>query len=208
MNWTIKDIDLNTIDAVIFDFDGTVYNKSQLFRRLAMGQLHVIGLLARERIIRKRLRGVYVGSEEQFYDKLFSMMASGQPFSASLARTWYNKDYMPTMVRTLKYMYHPEPWVVDLFRDLRAAGKKVAIYSDYGLVHQKMEALGIDVSSVDLAISAPELGGLKPARESMLKLADMLGVQPERCLMIGDRMETDGESAKRVGAQFLLVNNK
>jgi HAD superfamily hydrolase (TIGR01509 family) len=67
--------------------------------------------------------------------------------------------------------------------------------------------LGIDPAQFDWVVSAPELGGLKPAPELMQQVAGKMQVQPSECLVIGDRMDTDGEMAKAVGAAFYWIND-
>ena len=57
MRFGIEDIDLESIDAVIFDLDGTMYNKASLARRIVSGELGRLGVLSREQAARKSLRG-------------------------------------------------------------------------------------------------------------------------------------------------------
>ena len=205
---SIADIDLNAIDAVIFDLDGTLYNKSSLARRIVIGEVGRLGMLSREQAARKALRGKYFGSSQAFYEAFFRKMAGNNRSIAALARWWYFHDYMPQMVLTLRVMYKAEKWASELLQDLRAAGKKTAIYSDYGFVPQKLKALGLSPANVDLVASAPDLGGLKPAKEPLLKIIEQLGVQPERCLIVGDRNDTDGESARALNMPFMMIDNR
>ena len=77
--------------------------------------------------------------------------------------------------------------------------------SDYGHVAEKLHALGIDQTLFDWVISAPELGGLKPAPQLLLQVLEKMKVTPTQCLVIGDREDTDGQMAQSVGALFQLV---
>ena len=70
---------------------------------------------------------------------------------------------------------------------------------------ERLEALGFDCAWVDVVADAPNLGGLKPSREAAMKLCSMLGVDPKATLMVGDRDDTDGETARRCGMRFLHV---
>ena len=204
----INEINLDGIDAVIFDMDGTIYDKSLLRYRIAIGQTGRLGLLTREQVTRKALKGKYFGSQEAFYEAFFAEMAKDSDVIASMARYWYFNDFMPSMVRTLRLMYKPERWVIELAEQLHREGKKVAIYSDYPFVEEKMQALGISSDIADVITSAPELGGLKPAKEPLQKVVEMLGVPAERCLMIGDRDDTDGAGARALNMQFMEIDNK
>ena len=71
--------------------------------------------------------------------------------------------------------------------------------------HEKLEALGIDATLFDWIVSAPELGGLKPAPELLIKVAERMGVGTAECLVVGDREDTDVQLAKSVGAHYFLV---
>ena len=82
---------------------------------------------------------------------------------------------------------------------------QLVIYSDYGCVTEKMEALGIDTEPFSLMIAAPELGALKPSEPCARRLLEMVGADPKTTLFVGDRDEKDGASARAVGARFLLV---
>ena len=50
-----------------------------------------------------------------------------------------------------------------LMVECKARGLKMAIYSDYGSVEDKLRVLGIDKSQFDLLVAAPQLGALKPS---------------------------------------------
>ena len=93
------------------------------------------------------------------------------------------------------------------FCNAKARGLQMAIYSDYGDVLDKLAALGIDDKLFDLIIDAPELGALKPSKESARKVMDLLKADPQTTLFVGDRDDKDGESARAVGARFLLIAN-
>lgn len=202
---TINDIPLDQIDAVIFDLDGTLYDKSRLHRLMIYGQLNHMMLMVRQQMERKLIRGRYFGSEPAFYKAYFGMMAHKQTFSPSYVRNWYFHSFMPMMVNRIQRTCKPYPWVLPLLEELKKHGKKVAVYSDYNFVREKLHALHINHNLFDEIISAPELGGLKPCVESMEGVIRLLGVKPERCLMVGDRDDNDGVSALRAGALYINV---
>lgn len=206
MEITLKDIDLTNIDGVIFDFDGTVYDKTLLPFRLTMGNIAMcrLGTFVAERLTRKIIRGKFFGSEEAFYKAFYSHIGLGSACLAKRAERWYTKHYWPLMLRTLRKHYHVRPWIVELMRDLRAEGKKIAVYSDYEDAAKRLQLIGLDLGLVDVCISSPQLGGTKPCRESMLAVAKLLNIDPKRCLVIGDSMKADGQGAAAIGAQFIF----
>ena len=84
-------------------------------------------------------------------------------------------------------------------------GVRVVVLSDYDMVEEKLEALGLSGSMFDWVAAAPALGGLKPAHQLMTVVAERMGVRPSQCLVLGDREDTDGALARATGAQFYLV---
>lgn len=88
----------------------------------------------------------------------------------------------------------------------RQGGGKTALVSDYPAT-AKLQALGA-VSLFDLVVSSGEPGGprrLKPHPEGYLSAAERLGVEPARCLVIGDRDDADGGAARAAGMGLFLI---
>lgn len=190
--------------AIIFDLDGTLYDKSGLARRLVLSQLRKggLGMLKREREVRKELRGRHFESEDAFHDAFFAHFARPE-----LARRWYFETYMPDMIRILREHYQIAPWVKRKIAELRTYGQKVIVFSDYGCVREKLKAIGFELDWADYLFDAPSLGGLKPCKESFEKICSEIGLQPSECLMVGDREDTDGDGARSVGMAFHRVSS-
>lgn len=187
--------DTDTFRAVVFDLDGTLYDSSGLHRRVAFRELSRLSIfrLLKERLTRKSLAGRDFGSGEDF----------GEAFYAKVPKKWYLHSYLPDMADILRRHYHPRNGLAELLRELKAAGIRTAVFSDYGFVREKLDALGIEFSMFDGIYDAAALGGLKPCRESFLKVAAGLDTPPERTLMVGDRTDTDGKGAEDSGMQFI-----
>ena len=190
--------------AVIFDLDGTLYDKAGLARRLVWSQLRkcTLRMLICERKVRKQLRGRHFASENAFYDTFFAAFSNPET-----AREWYFRNYMPDMVAQLQQHYRIAPWVEQTLADLRAHEVKVVVFSDYGCVREKLMAIGFNPDWADFLFEAPALGGLKPCRESFEEVCRQLGLQPSDCLMVGDRDDTDGAGARATGMAFEQVHS-
>ena len=190
--------------AIIFDLDGTLYDKSGLARRLIIAQLRRgrLRMLKREREVRKELRGRHFDSEEAFYHAFFARFERPE-----LARRWYFEEYMPDMVAILRKQYRIAPWVETTMMELRSKGRKIVVFSDYGCVREKLNAIGFNLAWADFLFDAPDLGGLKPCKESFEKICEEINLKPSECLMVGDRDDTDGAGARAVGMPFKQIKN-
>lgn len=193
--------------VVILDLDGTLYDKRWLPFYMVLGDLIESPLLAKERRVRKAMRGKWYGSSEAFYDAFYAAMARHRLCTVSFMRWWYTTTYMPLMVRVLQRHCRPYPWVTPFLQQCRQLGVQVVLLSDYGSAKEKLEALGLDTKLFDWIISAPELGGLKPARQLIDAVTGRMQVLPSQCIVIGDRDDTDGAMARAAGVAFVLVQS-
>lgn len=194
------------VKAIVLDLDGTLYDKSRLPLRMVLRQCLYLPLLSAEQQTRRAMKGQYLGSETAFYAAFFSRMAAGRLFSARFARWWYWHRYMPSMVSALRRHYRFRDWFSALWAECRKRKIHIAVYSDYGMVEQKLQAIGLHADMFDYVVSAPELGGLKPSTECAHEVCKHLNVRPEECLFIGDRDDTDGETARAIGAKYYILN--
>ena len=196
---------LNGVKTVVLDLDGTLYDKTGLAARMVTRLWWCLPLLAAERFARRNAHYVQFASKEEFFGFFFTTMARGHWWGPRIAERWYRHVYLPAMVRMIRKYHQPRQETLDIIRECREKGLKMAIYSDYGSVIEKLEALHIDPKQFDLIISAPELGALKPSEPCARRVLEMLDAKPEETLFVGDRDEKDGASARAVGAKFLLL---
>ena len=195
---------LRGIKTVIFDLDGTLYDKRGLAARMVRRLWWCLPVLAAERLARRNAHYVQFADAEEFFAYFFTTMARGHWWSADMAAKWYDMIYLPTMVKLIAKTCPRRENVVALLRRAKEDGLQTAIYSDYGCVTDKLEALGIDPQQFDLMVSAPELGALKPSKLCAERVMELLNADPATTLFVGDRDEKDGASARSVGAKFLL----
>jgi FMN phosphatase YigB (HAD superfamily) len=190
----------------VLDLDGTLYSKHGMVKHMMASAILEWKMMLIERKTRKQLRGIWKGDKDSFYHMYFATMAQGHLFSQDYAKWWYETRYMPLMVKVIQKWHKPVEWLLPFVHQCKELGVRIVVLSDYGHAKEKIQALGLDESIFDWVISAPELGGLKPAAELMNRVAAKMGVQPHQCLVIGDRDDTDGELARSVNAPFMLVN--
>lgn len=196
-------MNIENIKTVVFDLDGTLYDNKGLPMKLILGDLWHMFVLSAERKARKVIMGKDFGTEEAVYEALFTEMARvKKSLTPDKARRWYDDRYMPLQVSVLQIYFQARPLVIELLEALRTRNVTVILYSDYGHAAEKLQALGIPVELFDAIVSAPELGGLKPSRQSMERLMERYELQPENMLYVGDREDTDGESSRPFGIHF------
>ena len=202
---SIEDLDLNGIRAVIFDLDGTLYNKRFLPLRLIISDIPHMFMLASERNSRRQLKGTFFGDADNFYRTLFNHISSHQNVPYMVARDWYFGTYLPLMVEILRKYYKAGAFVEPLLKALKEKGIKTVVFSDYRCINEKLTALGIDPDWFDIKEAAMDLGGLKPNKVLFQRLLEGIGTSAEETLMIGDREDTDGDGARSVGMRFVKV---
>ena len=193
-------------DAWLVDLDGTLYAQTPV--RLAMAaELGVLGW--RSLKVLRRFR------EEQ--ERLRELALDGDPFRLQLERTAAALGVPMSLVeaKVRDWMIErPAKWLT-LFRRrallaeisaFRASGGRTALVSDYP-ARRKLEALGA-TSLFEVIVASGEPSGptrLKPHPSGVLRAAAALGVEPARCLVIGDRPDADGLAASAAGMAFRRV---
>lgn len=204
MNLISKRSTRNT-KLIVFDLDGTLYNKRGLSLRMVLHAPMDIRKMQAERATRASMKGMWLRDEKHFHDTYFQRMAARMHCSATAAEQWYNQHYMPLMVKMIGKYQPLNEWVLPFIHDCQHTGILLVLLSDYGFAKEKLQALGLSPTLFDWVISAPELGGLKPAPELMRIITERMGVAPQECLVIGDRDDTDGEMARSTNAPFRKV---
>lgn len=194
-----------SVRAVIFDLDGTLYDNTSLARHIVLRSIFHLRLLYAERVCRHRMSGRYFGGKGETYRTFFKRMSLMSGKSEAKVAAWYWDVYLPLQISILRKYLHKKSWVDSTLDDLRSRGIKVACFSEYSCVREKLLAIGVDPGKFDYIVDAPTAGGCKPCRKAFLYVAKKLDCYPADILMVGDREDTDGAGAESANMQFLLV---
>jgi HAD superfamily hydrolase (TIGR01549 family) len=209
---TENKIQIQNIEAIIFDFDGTLYDKKHFAFRLISQNLKKIFLIQAERKTRYQLKGIDFLSAENFYINFFKKMSDNlknKKFTANLLEKWYFEQYFPSFIKILKKSYQAREGAEKVFEILTKSKIKIAVFSDYPVVAERMTAIGLKSPNDNILLySAEEFGALKPCSRPFFEIAEKLGTNPDKTLVIGDRADTDGLGAKNAGMKFLQIMNK
>ena len=198
-------VDFKGIKAVVFDFDGTLYNNKRFPFWFVLANLFEIFLMKKERSISKEMMGIDLNTREDFEKEFYGRLAKARNSSFDSAKEWYENVFMARFISVLEKHYFAHEKVEDVFAKFESKGILTAVYSDYPMLPQRMRAVGLPENLTTRCWCAPTMGAFKPARRPMLEIAQALGVSCEEILMVGDRGDTDGESAFSCGAKFVRI---
>jgi FMN phosphatase YigB (HAD superfamily) len=200
--------DWKPIRLVVFDVDGTLYRQRPLRIRMAAALIAYSlrsGSFQALRVLQEyRKRREHFGDREieAFEEHLASEVAERFAIAPDLVRSivseWIDARPLP-MLLACRYSR-----IDVLFERIRASGRAIGILSDYP-ADTKLAALGL---RADYVVSAGDVGFLKPHPRGLQRIMAMAGQSPDTTVLIGDRMERDGEAARRAGVQALLRTSK
>ncbi|MCR5698180.1 MAG: HAD family hydrolase [Treponemataceae bacterium] len=207
----IVEKDFSTIKAVFFDFDGTLYSLKGFIKNLILSYPFDMFKMQREQKVRHLLRGKDFLLESNLKDIHGQELGKLLHQKSDKAYNWYKNQYMIEMLKVLERKFSARKNVKELFEYLKSKNIKIVIYSDYPLVQERMEAIGLgkDILKLcDFICSAQEYGCLKPAPRPLFKIAEKIEVQITDCLMVGDKFATDGEGARQAGMKFVQITDE
>lgn len=198
---------MNDIKAVVFDFDGTLYDKKGIGIKVIRRNILHLKMLAATRKVCTSFRGKYFGGKDKLFTELFAQIADKASVTPEKAQNWYYESYLGSMIRILQKHYKLRPNSKEVISKLHKEGVSVILYSDYGMCRERVSAIGFSPSDFDKLYSSSEFGGLKPSEKAFEKMLSENGLSAEDVLIVGDSEECDGECAKRSGAKFFPVNS-
>ena len=200
---------LKDIKAIIFDFDGTLYDFKGLPKNLCLSSIHNILKINAVQKARKALKGKEFSTSLEYENEFFSVLKQlGKFKSSEKAKNWYNNLYMKKMILVLSKKYTKRDGILQMVKSLKSKDIKLVIYSDYGMLKERLEAVNFtseELSYFDHILSSEDFGCLKPAKKGFLQVAKKIDISPENCLVVGDRIDTDGQGAFDSGMKYVEI---
>ncbi len=180
---------LTDYQAIIVDLDGTLYFQKPV--RIAMLKEMVLHFWHfRDFLIVKRYRELYehgLNEQERF--------ASLPDHAPPITHEWMIDRPLPYVAK------YKDSEIIKLLTEIGNMGKTVIVYSDYP-VTEKLGALHFVPSA---AYSAEETNCLKPDATGIIDILRGLSIVPEQCLIIGDRQDKDGDMARNMAADVVIL---
>lgn len=191
------------IDAVGFDVDGTLYPENHVYRRLALGYLPRLRLIARFGKVRKAIR--LTRPIEDFRATQAQMLAAELHISSEAAEQLIERHIYARFAAAFRSV-RPFPYVAETLAELRTEGLRLGALSDFPLAN-KLPHLGLH-QMFQCVACAEDSGYLKPNPEPFLYLADCLSVRPEHMLYVGNNYAYDIVGAHAAGMRTAHVSRR
>jgi FMN phosphatase YigB (HAD superfamily) len=201
----------STLEAVVFDVDGTLYHQSPLRRKMAIRLMaaHVLKPLRARRVLgalsayRHAQEDLRTASGADLANQQLSVAAerSGLPVAdvRAIVEQWMEVAPLPLLSGVARSGMRPA------LERLRAAGLRLAVLSDYP-AERKLEAMGIaDLFDVVLCAQDPSIGIFKPNPRGIEVALERLQVDASRAVYVGDRPEVDAAAAEAAGVACIIV---
>jgi phosphoglycolate phosphatase len=186
-----------SIDAIIFDLDGTLLDSIGDIAACGNEALASLGFPS---LTVDEFR-IHVG--DGMVGLARKVLPNGNRDEATVAkfleiyRALYSRKWNQTTV--------PYDGIEDLLEKLRARGIRLAVLSNKRDEFTKVCVDRLLPAGIFQEVRGEsEITPQKPDPQGALRVAESLGVEPQRCLFVGDS-EIDAETARRAGMEFVAV---
>jgi FMN phosphatase YigB (HAD superfamily) len=210
-----RNINFHSLQAIVTDVDGTLYDQRQLRRRMLASLVRAY--LAKPMLGWKTARCLQAFRQAQEEIRLQTTADTPHP-QAQYARTERTTGYPAAFVRAAVTRWMEQeplshlpttaaPGVREFFSWAARRGLRLAASSDYPL-EQKLQALQLaDLFPVTVSASDDHVLRFKPHPAILECALQRLGVEPRHAIYLGDRPEVDGAVAKRVGTSGVIISH-
>lgn len=202
-----RHFDWRHIRSVFFDVDGTLYCQKRLRRYMSIqlffyyikrfNKINDIYILYKFRKYRELIAKNNIPNfQKKQYETVAVQCHTSIEHVMKLVDFWIMK-------KPLSYIFNCRfPYILEFINALHSYNIKTIAFSDYP-AKEKISALELPIQ-----ILPEEIVCLKPNPYGLQKIIWDMNLISNRCVLIGDRYDRDGECAKAVGMPYLLKNNK
>lgn len=190
------------VSGVVFDLDGTLYDKRPLEREMLRRMPRHLVRLWRYTKVRSSMAGLDLGSHDALFEEALRRLGP-QPRRARWRR-WIREVYDPGLMHALG-VCHPYPAVRPLLLALRQRGVRVGLVSDYAGADERLRRLGLPPETFHFRMVTETRGAMKPAPRMVAEMLAGMRLPASSLVMVGDRHFTDGTFAQAAGMDYLGV---
>lgn len=206
---------MGAFGAVGFDLDGTLFDHRGSARE-GVGQfLRALGVEATNAALNvwftaeeeqfERWRSGRISFQEQRRERLREVLPklglAIPPHEVGLDALF--NDYL----RAYREAWRPFPDSLTLLQELRACGYRLGLLTN-GIEAQQLDKLrrtGL-AGAFDVVCTSEHIGFQKPDAQAFQTLASELGIEPSRCVFVGDNARHDIAGARSAGMRGVLVD--
>ena len=208
---------IRDLAAVVFDLDDTLHNDTHAYQSAACDVAEAIA--AAHGVSAAALFEAYIDHTSQYWRGL-SAEHLNTPIADSRYELWSSalhsvgiddeatvREAVQRYGERRRAYYTPFPGTLGLLDTLRARGLKLGLITNgFAETHyEKLELLGM-AASFDAVLCADEVGMVKPDPKIFLHACELLGVEPSRAAMVGDRYFRDIVGARNAGLFTIYID--
>ena len=192
----------------VFDLDGTLYDQPRL--RMIMAKRLICHYILHPFSVKdafilqyfRKVKEEWTGSssEEEIVKKVAEDKNVDIERVRRIVRRWIYDNPLSAVAAT------KDTALIEWIASLRKKGKKVVILSDYPTA-DKLLAMGVETDG-QYSPDDTRIDELKPSPRGLFVIMEDTGEDPGNILMIGDRMEKDGQCAVAAGTDYLILPRK
>ncbi len=188
------------IKAVIFGFNGVIYNSTPYIWRARNAYLENLG-------VKRPLKGVSKHLGRALKDQIRWM---NQEYNLNLDFETFSKETRKiSRNMMIKAKIKPNPGVIKLINDLKQDKIKIGIASFFPkkMLKEDLIMLGLSWNDFDVVTALEDISKYRPDPEFLLKTSYKLEAKPEDCVFISD--DNEGLSiAQKIGMKTVGLVNK
>ena len=203
---------------IIFDLDGTLYFQKPFRKKMLLFLMkHVLKhpgcvkdmfLIKRYREVREKweeLAPSVQGTDEMSLDdRQYAYVAAEKKVSPERVKKAVTFFMLEAPLSLLPEFADRE--LADTIVTLQEKGIQLAVYSDYP-VKDKLASLGIEIEN-HFTAADEGIACMKPDPKGLAYVLKVMQCQPKNALMVGDRMEKDGQAAVANNVDYVILSGK
>ncbi|GHV68736.1 haloacid dehalogenase [Spirochaetia bacterium] len=195
------------VKALIFDMDLTLYTSEEY------GRLQIDGLIEKLASVQERPSIEELAKEIEEHRRSWAAAHNGAALSMSHVFTLFYGISMEENIRWREEIYKPErylkkdPRLKESLQKLRELFALALVTNNtVSIAKRTLAAIGAEeFFPVPFIVGLDTCNAAKPDKRPFYKAAELLGLQPENCVSVGDRYDVDLALPLEMGMGGILV---